>query len=80
MLSETGGGEVARAARRVAHRLGWRPDTVVLSGHGEQLATQALAAAGWQPACVRIAELLAPAIARVAPAHALALLARGAIP
>ena len=72
--------EVARAARRVAHRMGWRPDTVVLSGHGELLATQALAIAGWQPNCVRIAELLAPAIARVAPAHALALLARGAIP
>jgi probable H4MPT-linked C1 transfer pathway protein len=72
--------QIARAARRVARAVGWLPEAIVLSGHGEALASRALAAAGWNLPIVRLADSLGPAVARVAPAYALALIASGAIP
>ncbi len=70
---------IARAARRVARTVGWLPESIVLSGHGEGLAARALAATGWSLPVIRLADSLGPAVARAAPAHALALIASGAI-
>lgn len=71
---------VARAARRVAWSIGWPPDSIVLSGHGECLAMRALDRAGWDLPIIRLADSIGPAGARVAPAYALALIATGTIP
>jgi probable H4MPT-linked C1 transfer pathway protein len=68
---------VARSCERVARSHGWRPTSVVLSGHGTPLARLAIDHLGWQPALVSLPERLGPAISRVAPAHALARIARG---
>jgi uncharacterized hydantoinase/oxoprolinase family protein len=70
---------VARAAGRVAATMGWRPQEVVLSGHGACLTRRALDRLGWDPAIVSVPALLGNAGSRAAPAHALALVARGAI-
>ncbi len=72
--------QVARAARRVAKAIGWIPDAFVISGHGDALVARAIAATGWHPRRVSIAETIGLNGARVAPAWALALIARGAIP
>lgn len=69
--------QVARSLRRLAATLGWRPECIVLSGHGTCLAERALAEAGWRADTVRLPETLGPGIARAACAHALALIARG---
>jgi uncharacterized hydantoinase/oxoprolinase family protein len=71
---------VARALARVAAASGWRPDCIVLSGHGPRLAQMAIDRTGWTPTIVPLAERLGTAASRAAPAHALALIARGAIP
>jgi len=55
------------------------PEVIVLAGHGDRLAERALERAGWRPRIERLADAAGPAVARAAPAHALALLARGAI-
>jgi len=68
---------VARGVTRVASRLGGLPAAVVLSGHGEFLARRALDRVGWQGPLVSLGARLGSAIARVAPAHALALVALG---
>lgn len=68
---------VAHALRRVARGCGWRPQVVVLSGHGVALAAGALDRTGWQVERVSLAERLGAAVSRVAPAHAVALVARG---
>jgi probable H4MPT-linked C1 transfer pathway protein len=70
---------VARALRQVARAAGWRPDTIVLSGHGDQLARRAVAMTDWQPEICSLADAIGPAAARSAPAYALACLARGAL-
>jgi uncharacterized hydantoinase/oxoprolinase family protein len=64
----------------VAERLGQPPDTIVLSGHGTALARRSVRRAGWSPAVVSLPALLGEAVSRVAPAHALALIARGILP
>lgn len=71
---------VAAAIRRVlaAHRAA--PGAVVLSGHGTALAEAALDRAGLRQPRVHLGRLLGPAVARAAPAHALALVAAGVIP
>lgn len=70
---------VAAALRRVATATGWRPDGLVLSGHGEPLATRALALTWPAVPTVSLGCLLGTTISRVAPAHALALVARGTL-
>lgn len=67
---------VARALRRVAAASGRVPETVVLSGHGTALARHAIALTAWNVACESLADRLGPAVSRVAPAHALAAIAR----
>lgn len=72
-------GRVAAAIRRVlaAHRVA--PAAVVLSGHGTALAEAALERAGLRLPRVSLERILGPAVSRAAPAHALALVAAGAI-
>lgn len=71
---------VARALARVAAGVGWRPETIVFSGHGELLARRALEATGWKPALISLPTTLGAAVSRCAPAHALARIASGAVP
>jgi len=71
--------QIASALHRVTGHLGWEPTAVVVSGHGDELAARALAAAGWTPTVHRLAASIGPAAARAAPAHALACLARGTL-
>jgi probable H4MPT-linked C1 transfer pathway protein len=78
--AEAQGRLVAGAIARVAGRIGWRPTSVVLSGHGDCLARRACDRFGWTAARVSLPERLGRDISRVAPAHALALIARGVLP
>lgn len=71
---------VSRALLRVAAAVGRPPETVVLAGHGTPLALRALATTGWRVAPHVLADHLGAAVSRVAPAHALALIARGELP
>lgn len=71
---------VARALARVAAARGWRPGCIVISGHGPRLARMAIERTAWAPTIVPLAERLGAAVSRAAPAHALALIARGGIP
>jgi probable H4MPT-linked C1 transfer pathway protein len=68
---------VARALRQVAAAGGWQPRSIVLSGHGECLARRALARVGWNVDLVSLPDTLGPDVSRAAPAHSLALIARG---
>jgi len=70
---------VARAAARVIATSGSGPTSVVLSGHGECLARRALDRLGSNLPVVSLPDLVGPGAARAAPAHALALIARGLI-
>ncbi|MFM9059718.1 MAG: hydantoinase/oxoprolinase family protein [Planctomycetaceae bacterium] len=71
---------VAAALRRVAACRGWQPDAIVLSGHGEALARRALGLTWPYARVVSLGDILGTAASRVAPAHALALIARGELP
>lgn len=71
---------VAAALGRVARGVGWRPERIVLSGHGGCLAHMAIARTGWRPGLFTLGDLLGADVARVAPAHAVALVALGALP
>jgi uncharacterized hydantoinase/oxoprolinase family protein len=71
---------VARALRRLANAVGWLPTGMVLSGHGDPLARRAIAHAGWKVDCLTLRDRLGARVARVAPAHAVAVIARGSIP
>jgi hypothetical protein len=57
-----------------------RPEVVVLSGHGDQLAQMAVARMGWTVDLVSLPARLGLAVSRSAPAHALALIACGSLP
>ena len=70
---------VALALEHVARAGSGPPETIVLAGHGDRLAERALDQAGWRPRVERLADAVGPAVARAAPAHALALLARRGI-
>ena len=70
---------VARAATRVAAASGSRPSSVVVSGHGECLARRVLDRLGWDLPVVSLPEVIGRGPARAAPAHALALVARGLV-
>ena len=69
--------QVSRALARVATVRGWRPRSVVLSGHGGCLARRALARLGWDIDIVSLPDSLGADVSRAAPAHALAIIARG---
>jgi hypothetical protein len=68
---------VALAIRRVLshHRL--PPQRLVLSGHGTALAERAIGHTGLDLPIVRLDTAIGPQASRAAPAHALALIARG---
>ena len=68
--------QVARALARVAAAAGWRPEAIVLSGHGQCLARRALARLGWNVDIVSLPDSLGADVSRAAPAHSLALIAR----
>jgi probable H4MPT-linked C1 transfer pathway protein len=72
--------QIARAARRVANRVGWIPEAIVVSGHADELVCRSLRATGWNPRRIAIADWIGTDGARVAPAWAVALLATGEIP
>ncbi|NBV45444.1 MAG: H4MPT-linked C1 transfer pathway protein [Planctomycetia bacterium] len=72
--------QVVRGLRRVATALGRPPAGLVLSGHGECLARRAIVRWGWDGPVVSLSSRLGPAVARVAPAHGLALIALGDLP
>lgn len=56
-----------------------RPEAIVLSGHGLRLARRAIELVGFQGRIVSLADSLGAGISRVAPAHAVALVAVGAM-
>lgn len=70
---------VAAAIRRVLARAGHSPERVVISGHGAALARRALREAGVLAETIGLEERLGETLSRVAPAHALAMVASGAI-
>ena len=78
--AEAQGLRVARAIDRVLGRHRWRPQRVVVSGHGTCLAELALARLGWFGTVIRLEKEIGPELSRAAPAHALALIARGELP
>lgn len=70
---------VARAVARVAAAAGSHATSVVVSGHGECLAVRVLDRLGWDLPVVSLPGVIGRGPARAAPAHALALIARGLI-
>ncbi|HUE72577.1 MAG TPA: hydantoinase/oxoprolinase family protein, partial [Pirellulaceae bacterium] len=70
---------VAAAITQVVAQAASRPEQVILSGHGDFLATAALCEARIDAPLVRLSQQLDPSLARVGPAHALAVLAREAV-
>lgn len=68
---------VAGALGRVARGCGWQPREIVISGHGERLARMAVDRIGWHARLVSLPERLGSEVSRSAPAHALAMIARG---
>jgi len=72
--------QVARGLDQVARECGWRPQVVVYSGHGERLARLAVDHSGWNAGAVSLPDTLGRDVSRSAPAHALALIARGDLP
>ena len=72
--------QVARALARVARAVGWKPDCVVLSGHGACLAKRALDHLGWMVDTVPLADRIGHGMSRAACAHALALIERRLVP
>ena len=68
---------VTGAIDRVVAGRGWQPTSVVIAGHGERLARMAIDRAGLTGPIVSLPEVLGADVSRAAPAHALALIARG---
>ena len=74
--------QVRHVARGLRRAMAGRPPppTIVLSGHGECLARRVIEAIGWAGKIVSLEACLGPSLARVSPAHGLAMIARGTIP
>jgi probable H4MPT-linked C1 transfer pathway protein len=70
---------VTQAVGRVVTGCGWQPTSVVIAGHGEQLARMAIDRTGLTGPIVSLPEVLGTEVSRAAPAHALALIARGVL-
>jgi probable H4MPT-linked C1 transfer pathway protein len=66
---------VTRGLSQVLANQTRRPQTIVVSGQGEFLARRALAEMSLNTPVISLAERLGPKVSRVAPAHALAVLA-----
>ncbi len=64
-----------RAFNQVAVAMPAKPQTAVLSGHGEFLALKLLERVGWQGRIIPLTEKLGPEVSRCATAHALAVVA-----
>lgn len=71
--------QVARAVRRVTRSTGWEPTGMVFSGHGGLLARRLLVGLPRTLLTIDVQDYLSRAVSRVAPAHALALIARGTL-
>jgi (4-(4-[2-(gamma-L-glutamylamino)ethyl]phenoxymethyl)furan-2-yl)methanamine synthase len=67
---------LAAAIRQVAGSLPTVPECIILSGHGEFLAQDALAAVQLNATRISLAQEIGPAASRCGPAHALAVIAR----
>jgi (4-(4-[2-(gamma-L-glutamylamino)ethyl]phenoxymethyl)furan-2-yl)methanamine synthase len=67
---------VTQAVRRVARGMGWEPTGMVFSGHGNLLARRLLVGLPRTLHTIDLQDHLSPAVSRVAPAHAVALIAR----
>ena len=72
--------QVARALDRVAGAVGWKPECVVLAGHGACLAGLALDRLGWPMETVSLPDRIGAGPSRAACAHAVALVARNLLP
>jgi probable H4MPT-linked C1 transfer pathway protein len=70
---------VAAAIRRVVAAMSDQPQHAILSGHGDFLATAALDEAGLEVQTSPLSREFDTALARVGPAHALAVLARESV-
>ncbi|RLT13591.1 MAG: hypothetical protein DWI25_06735 [Planctomycetota bacterium] len=68
---------LARSFSQVIDTIGWQPTCLVLSGHGECLARKVIEHFGLSGELVSLPNQLGRDLSRVAPAHALALIARG---
>ena len=70
---------LARSIRSVVAQLRAPPSTVILSGVGEFLVCRALARLDYSGDCISLGAQLGLEVSRVAPAHALAVLARESV-
>jgi probable H4MPT-linked C1 transfer pathway protein len=77
-LADAQAAQLAGAIRQVVSALPSPPEKILLSGHGDFLAMNALRVANVQAKTHSLRDDLGGAISRVAPAHALAVLAREA--
>lgn len=71
--------QIGRAIRNVAQGAGWEPSGILISGHGHDLARRILATMPHTLLTIRLQDHFSPAVSRVAPAHALALIVRGTL-
>ena len=67
---------LAGAVRKVSGSLPAAPECMILSGHGEFLAREALDALQLGATRISLAQKIGPAASRCGPAHALAVIAR----
>jgi probable H4MPT-linked C1 transfer pathway protein len=71
---------IAAGARQVAEHLGQPPNTLIVAGQGEFLAAPLLDLLNWKVDAVVLSQKLGQQASRAAPAHALAVITRKAIP
>ena len=71
---------ITHAVKKVAGGIGWQPTGIVLSGHGRPLIERILATFPHPVITLALQDCFSLALARIAPAHALALIARGTLP
>jgi len=69
---------IAIAVKRVIASMPLRPETIILSGHGEFLARRVLSESGLTAQVVSLTDRLGPDMSRAATAYAMAVLARKA--
>ena len=71
--------QIGRAMRSLARGTGWHPTGSVISRHGRHLADRILARMPHALLTIRLQDHFSPTVSRVAPAYALALIARGVL-
>lgn len=77
-LADAQAAQLAGAIQKVVSAMPGPPETIILSGHGEFLAINALRVANLRAKTLSLRNELGPTLSRAAPAHALAVLAREA--